>query len=257
MGCQRSDNSLPRLRAALAALGLDPPPPTLPAFVRYRDLLLAASARMSLTALRDPEAIERQHFVESVAFGAALVRAGLMCGSEAIVDVGAGAGFPGLPLRLVWPELRLTLLEATTKKAAFLRDAVETLGLHDVRVVNARAEEAGRDPALRSTFDLAVSRAVAPLPLLAEWTLPLVHSGGCTAALKGSRLDEEIAAARAAIDRCGGGQPRELPFPLAAEGSSLPAGSAPRPRIVVVPKVRRTPSWWPRRTGAAAKYPLT
>lgn len=250
MGCQRSDRPLPVLRAGLAALGVEPPATAMAAFTRYADLVLAANTRMNLTAIREIERIERRHFLESVALGVALARAGLFRGDEAVVDVGTGAGFPGLPLRLIWPDLQLTLIEATTKKAGFLADLLHALGVTNVRVVNARAEEAACDPRLRESFDLALSRAVAPLTRLVEWTLPFVRQGGCSAAIKGSRLDEELAAADVAIVRCGGGKPRELPFPVPAPGGE------PSPRILVVQKARRSGASTARRRGSTA-HPLT
>ena len=185
-----------------------------------------------------------------MAFGAALRYAGLLRNDTWVVDVGSGAGFPGLPLRLLWPDLRLTLIEATGRKAAFLRETVAALGLGSVEVLAVRAEAAGHDPALRGRFDLALSRAVAPLAVLAELTLPLLRVGGASAGIKGSRLDAEIVAARPAVARLGGGAVRQL---------TPPAGVAldePSPRFFVLPKARPTPADLPRRSGVTSSNPL-
>jgi 16S rRNA (guanine527-N7)-methyltransferase len=247
MGCQRNAATL--LEEGLALLGLAPSPETVAAFLRYLEMLREASERMNLTSLRAPDEIVRRHFLESAAFGVALERAGLLARGAVVVDVGTGAGFPGLPLRLLRPDLRLTLVEATAKKIAFLREVVAALGLGDIELRNARAEAMGHDPALRERFDLAVSRAVAPVATLAELTLPLVRVSGASAAIKGSRLESELAAGATAIRRCGGGAAYELPFPL-------PEPAGPAPRILVLPKERPTPPELPRRSGVTPSRPL-
>jgi len=247
MGCQRSAAAL--LEEGLALLGVAPPPGTIAAFLRYLEMVRAAGQRMNLTSLRTPEEIVRRHFLESAAFGIALERAGLLTRGATVVDVGTGAGFPGLPLRLLRPDLRLTLVEATGKKVEFLREVTTALNVSDIELRNARAETLGHDPTLRERFDLAVSRAVAPVATLAELTLPLVRVGGASAAIKGSRLESEIETGAAAVRRCGGGAARELPFPL-------PGLVEPTPRILVLPKERPTPPELPRRTGVTSKRPL-
>lgn len=252
MGCQRDASppaaGLPLLRVGAAALGLALSDAALAGFAHYFALLAEQGAAFNLTSVLDYEGVQRRHFLESLALGAALRDAGRLRGAERIVDIGAGAGFPGVPLKLVWPELRLALIEATQKKAAFLRLAVKALALTGVDVVAARAEAAAHRPGLRGRFDLAVARAVAPLPALAELTLPFVRIGGAVAAVKGSRLPAELAAAGAAIRRCGGGAPETL---------SLPGQPADGPlRILIIPKVRPTPAELPRGPGLAAVRPL-
>jgi 16S rRNA (guanine527-N7)-methyltransferase len=162
--------------------------------------------------------------------------------------VGSGAGFPGLPLKIACPDLRLTLLEATGKKAEFLTEVVNRLGLTDVTVLNARAEQAGHDPAHRAAYDLAVARALAAMPVLAELTLPFVRPGGLVIAQKGEDPAAEVEAAQAAFHRLGGRLRRVLPV-------SLPGLAAAR-HLVVVEKVAATPDRYPRRPGMPAKRPL-
>ncbi|HEV2036493.1 MAG TPA: 16S rRNA (guanine(527)-N(7))-methyltransferase RsmG [Candidatus Dormibacteraeota bacterium] len=162
-----------------------------------------------------------------------------------VVDVGSGAGLPGLPLKIARPELELTLIEADQDKAAFLVHACATLGLARVEVVARRAEEAGHDPRLREAFDAAVARALAPLPVLAELCLPLVRVGGRLLAQKTE--GEDASAAGHAIELMGGA--------LAAVHRS-PSGARRSGTVVVVDKLRPTPAPYPRRAGVPARRPL-
>ncbi|HZU76594.1 MAG TPA: 16S rRNA (guanine(527)-N(7))-methyltransferase RsmG [Dehalococcoidia bacterium] len=250
MGCQRSDggsSSADEPFAARArALGILPDELVLKRFDRYEALLIEHGSRFNLTAVRDPAGIRRRHFEESLALGVALTARGTLQGRERVIDVGSGAGLPGIPLAIAWPGLRLTLLEATGKKAAFLSLAVRELDLHRVQVVALRAEDAARLPELRERFDLAVARAVARLNALAELLLPFVRVGGAIAAVKGSRTEEEVADARRALRLCGGSEPQLVPLP----GSSAPL------RLVVATKLRPTPAAYPRRAGVPVHDPL-
>jgi 16S rRNA (guanine527-N7)-methyltransferase len=164
------------------------------------------------------------------------------------VDVGSGAGLPGLPLKILLPHIQLTLIESAAKKAAFLRHVVAALGLAGVEVLVLRAEDAGRIPALREACDLAVARAVAALPVLAEYALPFLRPGGLLVALRGRAAGEDAAAAQGAIATLGGAlrQIRQV---------DLPGMDSPR-HLVVVEKVRPTPERFPRRAGIPAKRPL-
>lgn len=250
MGCQRGQQEagLPLLADGAAALGLDLSAAALGRFQRYLSLLQEHGARMNLTSVRDVDGMQRRHFVESLALGVALRDAGWLRGRERVIDIGAGAGFPGVPLAIVWPGLRLTLLEATQKKAHFLEAVIVALELPGARVVAQRAEDAAHERLLRERFDLALARAVAPMPALAELGLPFLRLGGRLAAVKGSRLDDELPAARGAIERCGGGSPRVLPLPGEAPSSPL--------RVALIAKVRPTPPELPRRAGTPQHDPL-
>ncbi len=228
-----------RLRIALS-------PQQLRAFDTYRDELLAASRRAGLTALRDPEAIERRHFGESLALLRALEDAGCL-GSPAI-DIGTGAGFPGLAIKIARPDLRLTLLEATAKKIAFLQHIVALLRLDGVTVVHGRAEEVAHDPAHRAAYALALARAVAPLRVLVELALPFVRLGGVLATPKGSAAPREAREAGAALAACGGRIE-------AITRLEAPAGG-PSPALVIIRKTAETPERFPRRAGIPSKRPL-
>ena len=162
-----------------------------------------------------------------------------------LVDVGSGAGLPGLPIKIVRPDLHVTLIEADQAKAAFLVYACAALGLEGVEVVARRAEDAGRDPAIREAFDVAVARALAPLPVLVELCMPLVRVGGRLLAQKTE--GEDVAEASTAIGLLGG----ELSGVVRAPSSARTAGT-----IVVIDKVRPTPARYPRRPGLPARKPL-
>ena len=165
--------------------------------------------------------------------------------ARTLVDVGAGAGLPGLPLKIARPELQVTLIEADQAKAAFLVHACAALNLAGVEVVARRAEDAGHDPRLREAFDVAVARALAPMPVLVELCLPLVRVGGKLLAQKTSGEDPAVAAH--AIEVLGGGPAEVHLSPSTARSSGT---------VVVVPKTRPTPSRYPRRPGVPARRPL-
>ena len=164
------------------------------------------------------------------------------------MDAGAGAGFPGVPLKIAFPEIRLTLLDSASRKTAFLCHLAEALGLQFTNVVTARLEDAGRDPGLREAFDVVVSRAVAKLAVLAELTVPLCAIGGTVVCQKGEGIEEEVAGSRAAADILGGeiADVTHLELPELGQRRSL----------VVLWKVRPTPDRYPRRPGIPAKRPI-
>lgn len=241
---------LAALEEEAARLGLTLEEAARDRFARYLTLMEVWRDRAGLTALTDPTAVQRRLFGESLALLVALRSGGVLTAGEpsTVVDVGAGAGFPGVPMRIVDPSLRLTLIESHGRRARFLETVVEELELEGVEVVTARAEEAGREPAYRERFDVAVARALAPLPVLVEYLLPLLEPGGVMAAPKGSGAERELGEAAAAIEALGGCA--EEPVPL-----SLPEGAAPQ-RIIVVRRCGELPDRFPRRPGIPAKRPL-
>jgi 16S rRNA (guanine527-N7)-methyltransferase len=165
-----------------------------------------------------------------------------------VIDIGSGAGFPGVPIKIARPEIEMTLLEATEKKAAFLRSLVSRLGLSGTRVIQGRAEDVAHDPGQRAVYALALARAVAPLPTLVELALPFVQVGGCLATPKGSAVAREVREAENALKLCGG---------VVESMSKLdvpPPG--PAPTLVLVRKIAETPERYPRRSGMPAKRPL-
>ena len=214
-------------------------------FQTYYDELVADAGRSGLTAIIDYEGIQRRHFLESLALLVSLERVGAL---GPAIDIGSGAGLPGLPVKILRPALTLTLLEASRKKSDFLERLIRRLELSDVRVIRGRAEELGHDPAHRQAYDLVLARAVAPLPTLVELALPFLRSGGWLAAPKGSRASREADAASKALALCGGRVEH-------VERMGVP-GVDVSPTLVLVRKVAPTPDRFPRRTGIPRKRPL-
>lgn len=225
-------------------LGIDLTARQLAAFERYRQELLDWNARFNLTAIRDEPGIRTKHFLDSLT----CILAWRDRPPVSLVDVGSGAGFPGLPLKILQPSLQLTLVESVGKKAEFCRHVTGALGLEKVEVLQARAEEVGRMADRRERFDWAVARAVANLPVLVEFLLPLVRIGGAVVAQKGASGPAEAHASENAI-RVLGGRLRQL------MRVDLP-GVAEERYLVVIDKVAATPPNYPRRVGLAAKKPL-
>ncbi len=214
------------------------------ALLTFERELLAWNEKVNLTAIRDVESIRVKHFLDS--FSCVLAWKGRP--PARLVDVGTGAGFPGLPLKILYPSMRLTLIESVGKKTAFLRHIVETLKLEGVEVLTARAEEVGQMPAHREQYDWGVARAVANLPILSEYLLPLVRVGGCMLAQKGASGPAEANKAAHAIQTLGGSQKRLI-------GVRLPGVDEDR-YLLVVEKVAPTPEIYPRKPGVPAKKPL-
>jgi 16S rRNA (guanine527-N7)-methyltransferase len=230
---------------ARALLKLELSPGQLAAFQVYADELRAWNEKFNLTAITDPEGIQVKHFLDSLSV---LKAVGPSFGRTRLIDVGTGAGFPGLPLKILCPELRLTLVEATGKKVTFCQAMVDKLALPNVIVVKARAEEIGRDPAHRELYDWAVARAVAEMPVLLEYLLPLVRRGGHALAQKGESGPAEAQAAEPALRRLGGQLKQVLPVEL--------PGVVETRYLVVFQKVAATPPAYPRRPGVPGKQPL-
>ena len=227
------------------------------AFETYYRELVAWNKRFNLTAITDYDQVQVKHFLDSLTCllavrspqSAVQVPAVDLGSSTRVIDIGAGAGFPGLPLKIVYPDLRLTLLEATGKKVGFLEYVVSCLGLDGVEVIKGRAEEWGRHAAYRERYDLVLARAVARLPVLVEYALPFCRRGGLLVAHKGVDADAEAKMAEVAIATLGGDLRRivHLELPHLAEVRSL----------VVIEKIAPTPEEYPRRPGIPSNRPIT
>ena len=219
------------------------------AFLLYYQELVAWNEKFNLTAITEYEQVQIRHFLDSLScLLSEEVRLALQRPGCRVIDVGTGAGFPGIPLKLVCPAMNLTLLEATGKKAAFLQHVVDRLGIQGVAVVNARAEELAHDPGHRQQYDLALARAVAELPVVVEYALPFCRVGGWVVAQKGEAGAAEAWTAGRAMALLGGELGRVIPVQL----PGLPEDRS----LVVIKKVGPTPETYPLRPGIPRKRPL-
>ncbi len=224
--------------------------------VRYRDLLLDWNTRHNLTALKTPEDVDVRLIAESLRLLPVIDEFIEATGHGRdqplrLIDIGTGAGVPGLILAIARPNLHVTLVEATGKKVAFLRHVTAVLGLVQVQAIHARAEDLAHDPAYREHYDLATARAVGPLPTLLELALPFLRIGGWALFPKGPKLGTELAEANRAARQLGG---RIVRADLLPPGPTQPG--LPVTRLVVAAKLSRTPNRYPRRAGIPAKEPL-
>ncbi len=213
----------------------------------YQQELIAWNERFNLTAITDDFGIQIRHFLDSLSCLLAL-EPGEQFSGKRIIDVGTGAGFPGIPLKIICPTIRLTLLEATAKKVQFLEHIVAQLALQNVTVIHGRAEELGHDPQHREQYHWAVARAVADLPVLIEYLLPLVQVSGRVIAQKGESAPAEAQRSEWAFTQLGGQLRRLVPVDL--------RGLAETRYLVLVDKVAATPGKYPRRPGVPSKRPL-
>lgn len=243
-----------KLLLGATQMGLNLLPGQIAAFGLFTEELLAWNARFNLTAITDPEQVEIRHYLDSLALVPALAAldgalpAAILARSIRAVDVGAGAGLPGLALRIIWPKLRLCAMEATGKKIRFMEHMLGRLGLADVQLAQGRAEELGLREPHRAAYDLVLARAVASLPTLVEYLLPLAKRGGRVVAYKGSAAHEEALAAEYAIRVLGGQLTRLVPVEV--------PGLAETRVLVVIDKVSQTPDGYPRGRGLPRKQPL-
>lgn len=213
------------------------------AFQTYMELLLEWNEKINLTAITQPEEIAEKHFIDSLTL---LTHFSFKEGAK-VLDVGTGAGFPGIPLAIMRPDLQVTLLDSLNKRLVFLGHVCETLGVRAQRV-HKRAEEAGLDPKLRESFDVVTARAVAPLHVLSEYCLPLVKMKGCFIAMKGPGAGEELEEAGYALRLLGGSD-------VTVESFALPEGE--ERSLVIAQKKQFTPKGYPRHGGTITKHPLS
>lgn len=227
------------LQSGLTELKL--PTEGIPSLLRYGNLLIEKNKVMNLTAITEPADIATLHFLDSAAL---LTLADFQ--NQTVADIGTGAGFPGLPLKIVEPSIRLTLLDAQNKRVEFLKEVCEALGLNDVDCVHARAEEFAAQH--REAFTFVTSRAVANLPLLCELCLPLVKVGGYFLSMKSVDSDQELKAATRAIDVLGGTVEKAVNYAI--------PGTDVHHRVIFIKKFRKTPEKYPRTFAKIKKNPL-
>lgn len=245
LGYQVSEAAAVMARA-ITALGVSCDPRAPGRLARYHAMLADWNTRMNLTGDTAFETSLDRLYMDSLA---PLRYAELFPESASLIDVGSGAGFPGLPLAIARPDLRVTLLDSLAKRVNFLSAVTEELGLVNVRLVHSRAEDAGREASMRERFDIAVARAVAPLPVLCELLLPFVRVGGRMLCYKGPSAEAELEAGRKVARLLGGGAVETLPVPL-------PSQPDWRHCLLVCEKNVQTVRQYPRKAGTPARQPL-
>lgn len=208
----------------------------------YGNLLLEWNEKINLTAITEPEEVVIKHFLDCLLF---FKNIDVKNGAK-VIDVGTGAGFPGIVLKIARPDIELTLLDGLNKRIVFLKDVLDKLGI-SAKAVHMRAEEGGKNAEYREKYDIACARAVAQLNTLSEYCIPFVKNGGSFIAMKGPSAAEELGAARNAIDRLGGGEPVIF-------SENLPDGS--KRCFVQIKKISQTPPKYPRISAKISKQPL-
>lgn len=211
-------------------------------FYTYMNLLIEWNKNINLTAITEPEEIIKKHFIDSLTISKNIQK------DSSIIDVGTGAGFPGIPLKIVREDINVVLLDALNKRLNFLNEVVKENKLENIETVHFRAEEIGKNKKYREKYDIATSRAVAQLNILVEYLLPLVKIGGKCICMKGSNVEEELKNSKKAINLLGGEIEKIEEF-------ILPDSDIKR-NVIIIKKVNSTPAKYPRKPGTPAKEPI-
>lgn len=231
-----------KFRNSMNSIGIELTDPQLNAFETYYDMLIERNKVMNLTAITEFDEVMDKHFLDSVY----LFRSIELKADYKLIDIGTGAGFPGIPLKIVFPELKITLLDSLNKRVGFLNDVIDELNLNDIEAIHGRAEDIARDKAYRASYDIAVSRAVANLSTLSEYCLPFVKIGGKFVSYKSGDCADEVDNAKAAIHLLGGKINKIDEFSYSNNSRSF----------IVIDKVMNTSNKYPRKAGLPSKKPL-
>lgn len=213
-------------------------------FRKYYEMLIEKNKVMNLTAITEWEEVIDKHFIDSIS----LIKACDLSGDKYILDLGCGAGFPGIPLKIAFPNLKIVLLDSLNKRILFLKEVIEELGLSDIEALHGRAEDYARKPEYREKFDYCVSRAVANLITLSEYCIPYVKEGGSFISYKSGKVKEEVKEVKTALFLLGGKMTDLISF-------QLPETEMERD-FVIIKKEKKTPKKYPRKAGLPGKEPL-
>lgn len=213
-------------------------------FFMYYELLVEKNRVMNLTAITDFEEVVQKHFLDSLS----LVKVLEENPKGRILDMGTGAGFPGVPIKIAFPDCNVTLVDSVNKKIAFIQEAVKKIGLHNVKAVHGRVEDLGHEASYREQYNLVVSRAVATLPTLVEYCLPFVKVGGSFLSYKSVKVDEELSAGKKAIQVLGGRLEKDIRFQL--------PGTEMERAFLLIKKEKPCPKKYPRKAGTPTKTPI-
>ena len=216
-------------------------------FMQYYELLIEWNSFMNLTAITEFDEVMKKHFVDSVSLVSAVKD--ITQKHYSVIDVGTGAGFPGIPLKIMFPDLQVVLLDSLNKRVHFLNEVIRSLGLSGIEAFHGRAEDFAKNNSYRESFDLCVSRAVANLSTLSEYCLPFVKIGGKFVSYKSEKITEEYENAKEAIRILGGKYEKQIEF-------TLPDSDIYR-NLFVIEKMKNTPGKFPRKAGLPAKEPIT
>ena len=227
---------------AASQLGVTLTDAQLAQFETYMEMLLEWNEKFNLTAITNPREVTLKHFADCLSL------VPLIGKDESIIDIGAGAGFPGIPLKIAMPSIRVTLLDALNKRVGFLNAVIEALGLEDIHAVHERAEDAAHKEQYRENYDIAIARAVAALPTLAEYALPFACVGGRFIAMKGPSVEDELAVSAQAISTLGGQYCSTIAVEIPFEDITH--------SIVIVNKLSHTPPRYPRKAARISKAPI-
>lgn len=233
-----------RLKKKAGELGISLSDKQLMQFQMYYDMLIEKNKVMNLTAITEWEEVVDKHFIDSIS----LVKAADLTSGKKILDLGCGAGFPGIPLKIVFPKLSIVLLDSLNKRILFLNEVIEKLELEDIKALHGRAEDYAKKPEYREQFDYCVSRAVANLVTLSEYCIPYVKEGGAFISYKSGKVKEELKEIKKALFLLGGSLENVVSF-------YLPETEIER-NFVVIQKVKKTPKKYPRKAGLPGKEPL-
>ena len=234
---EKFKNGLQQLHIALSEKQMEQ-------FLQYYELLVEKNKVMNLTAITEFDEVVEKHFLDSVS----LTKQMDLHQSLKVLDLGTGAGFPGIPLKIVFPELEITLMDSLNKRVLFLQDVISSLQLENIEAVHGRAEEAARNKKYREDFDLCVSRAVANISTLSEYCLPFVKIGGSFISYKSSTIEDELEDGKKGIAILGGKVKDVYKF-------TLPDSELQR-SFVIIEKEKKTPKAYPRKAGTPSKEPL-